>query len=55
MPHNDLVAFTFWATPELSEAVKRLSRRTGRTVQALMTEAMEDLVRKYGEKSPART
>ena len=51
MPQEDVVAFTFWATPELREAVRRLSRIKRRTIQALMVEALEDLVAKYNKSS----
>jgi hypothetical protein len=53
MPNKD-IAFTFWAKPEIKEAVKRLAGTTGRTLQALMIEALEDLLLKHGKKPPVR-
>ena len=36
-------------TPEMSFAMHMLSRRQGRSLQALMAEAFNDVLRKYGE------
>ena len=36
-------------TPEMSLAMHMLSRRQNRSLQALMTEAFDDVLRKYGE------
>ena len=44
------IAFTFWTEPELRQRVKRLSVDTGISVQALMEEAVQDLIGKYGKK-----
>ena len=46
----DVVAFTFWAPRELRDAIKRLSKLTGRTMQELMVEALEDFVSKQRAK-----
>jgi predicted transcriptional regulator len=47
---RDVVAFTFWAPPELKDGIKRLSKVTGRTMQELMVEALEDFVSKQSAK-----
>lgn len=36
-------------SPEMSFALHMLARRQGRSLQALMTEAFNDVLRKYGE------
>lgn len=36
-------------TPDMSLAMHLLARRQDRTLQALMTEAFDDVLRKYGE------
>jgi hypothetical protein len=36
-------------TPEMSFAMHMLARRQGRSLQALMTEAFNDVLRKHGE------
>lgn len=36
-------------TPEMSLVLHTLARRQGRSLQALMTEAFDDVLRKYGE------
>lgn len=36
-------------TPEMSLAMHMLARRQGRSLQALMAEAFDDVLRKYGE------
>jgi hypothetical protein len=36
-------------TPEMSFAMHMLARRQGRSLQALMTEAFDDVLRKHGE------
>lgn len=36
-------------TPDMSFAMHMLSRRQGRSLQALMAEAFNDVLRKYGE------
>ena len=36
-------------TPEMSFALHMLARRQGRSLQALMTEAFNDVLRKHGE------
>lgn len=36
-------------TPEMSLALHTLARRQGRSLQALMTEAFDDVLRKHGE------
>ncbi len=36
-------------TPEMSLAMHTLARRQGRSLQALMAEAFNDVLRKYGE------
>jgi len=36
-------------TPEMSLSMHMLARRQGRSLQALMTEAFNDVLRKYGE------
>jgi hypothetical protein len=36
-------------TPEMSFAMHTLARRQGRSLQALMAEAFNDVLRKYGE------
>mgnify|MGYP000247663610 CR=1 FL=1 len=36
-------------TPDMSLAMHMMARRQGRSLQALMTEAFNDVLRKYGE------
>ena len=36
-------------TPEMSLAMHMMARRQGRSLQALMVEAFDDVLRKYGE------
>lgn len=36
-------------TPEMSLAMHMMARRQGRSLQALMAEAFDDVLRKYGE------
>lgn len=36
-------------TPDMSLAMHMLARRQGRSLQALMTEAFDDVLRKHGE------
>ncbi|NNM78606.1 hypothetical protein HJG53_17090 [Sphingomonas sp. ID1715] len=36
-------------SPEMSLSLHMLARRQGRSLQALMTEAFDDVLRKYGE------
>ena len=48
---SELKVFAFRAKPELREAVKCLSLTKKRTFQALMVEAVEDLLAKHKTKS----
>ncbi|WP_353888513.1 ribbon-helix-helix domain-containing protein [uncultured Sphingomonas sp.] len=38
-------------SPEISFAMHMLARRQGRSLQALMAEAFDDVLRRYGETS----
>jgi len=42
-------AITGYFNPELSTALHILARKQGKSLQALMGEAFDDLLRKYGE------
>jgi hypothetical protein len=47
-------AIAFWVDPGVSMQVRMLGLRSGRTVQDLMEEAVEDLFRKHGLPSLSR-